>query len=216
MNAKQLFCKWEKSADGRLATGWHALLSGRLNTDGNSKPAMNEKRSIRKAVALTALALATTTAQAIDLRSWDRKIDSASERFQIVLGGEAVLDKETQLVWEKFPSSGATVLTRGSAKNTCLVARTGARKGWRLPSVHELNSLVDPTVRNGVTLPADHPFSNVSASNAYWTATTVKESPTLARTVLFDNGGFVLNSNINSPVNLTWCVRGGAGEGDEY
>ena len=38
------------------------------------------------------------------VRSWDQKITTAS-RFKIVLDGEAVLDKETGLVWERSPAT---------------------------------------------------------------------------------------------------------------
>ena len=53
---------------------------------------------------LATLAACVGTAEAIDLRSWDRKINNAHARFEVLQGfnDEAVLDKETQLVWERF------------------------------------------------------------------------------------------------------------------
>ena len=46
------------------------------------------------------------SAGAAPLKSWDDKIPNATQRFKVLseFGGSAVLDKETQLVWERpFP-----------------------------------------------------------------------------------------------------------------
>ena len=49
---------------------------------------------------------------------------------------DAVLDKETGLVWEKSPAT--TAGTSSSARSTCANKAVGGRKGWRLPSMPEL------------------------------------------------------------------------------
>lgn len=61
--------------------------------------ASNRSNLTRKA-SLVALAIVASAAHAVDLRSWDSQIDSGAERFVIPesLNGEAVLDRETQLV----------------------------------------------------------------------------------------------------------------------
>ena len=75
------------------------------------------------------------------------------------------------------------------------------RRGWRLPSVHELASLVDPTNPGGdPDLPAGHPFSNVQSSR-YWSATTNADNPTNAWFVgFFISGGvYLLGMRLFSP-----------------
>ena len=80
--------------------------------------------------------------------SWDQQLPAAT-RF-IVLSNwssAAVLDRETGLVWEKSPlspSGGETGRrTWLSAQNRCNTLNLGNRKGWRLPTLQELASLID-------------------------------------------------------------------------
>jgi hypothetical protein len=64
-----------------------------------------------------------------------------------------------------------------SAQSHCNTLKTGGRLGWRLPTLQELASLVDPSVPfPGPTRPAGHPFSNVQSGN-YWSATANAHSP---------------------------------------
>src|SRR5258706_8664700 len=103
--------------------------------------------------------------------SWDQTLP-ASTRFIMLsnMNGEAVLDRETGLVWEQSPS--ASQFTWELAQIHCNSLRTGGRLGWRLPTLQELASLVDTSVSPpGPTLPSGHPFSNVQSSY-YSSATT--------------------------------------------
>ena len=99
-----------------------------------------------------------------------------SSRFTCVMSGFAVRDNETGLVWEQSPSTTATAWS--SARFQCTGRTTGGRTGWRLPSVHELASLVDPSVPSpGPTIPSGHPFSNVQSFSINWSATTEADVP---------------------------------------
>src|SRR4249920_1067083 len=78
----------------------------------------------------------------------------ATQRFVILsaFNSEAVLDKETGLVWERSPQ---TTSARWSvARRTCIEKSVGGQKGWRLPYLEELASLVDTSiVPPGLALP---------------------------------------------------------------
>jgi hypothetical protein len=144
--------------------------------------------------------------------SWAQKLPAAT-RFVVLTdwGSQAVLDRETGLVWERSPVMA--MHTWSDARFQCASRTTGGRKGWRLPSLHEMASLIDPTVASGPPLPAGHPFTGV-LSTFYWSATTLAENPTRAWGVLFGNGGVATgNKPGNNPV---WCVRGGHNDGSEY
>ncbi len=137
---------------------------------------------------------------------WDQALPAA-QRFVVLaaFNSDAVLDKETGLVWEKSPQ--ATGVASSSARLTCANKAVGGRKGWRLPSLSELASLVDPSVASpGPTLPLGHPFLTVQSAN-YWSASAHAENPALMWGVGFNNG--VVLSLSKSFDQRAWCVRGG-------
>ncbi len=138
-------------------------------------------------------------------QSWDKKLSDAS-RFTVLtdFDGSAVRDNETGLVWEHSPETKTMNWTR--ARFHCASLKVGGRMGWRLPSVHELASLVDPSVSPGPTLPSGHPFTNVQAAH-YWSATAFAGNPSRAWNV-----GFVMGMAHDIKVtdnHNVWCVRGG-------
>ncbi len=143
--------------------------------------------------------------------AWSKTLQcdtTACPRFELVMGGAAVLDHETGLVWEQSPSM--TSYNWNGAEIQCLQLNTGGRLGWRVPTIQELASLVDPSVLfPGPALPSGHPFNDVQG-NWYWSATTVANTSDIAVWVVqFVNGSvgtFVKTDSI--PV---WCVRGGQG-----
>lgn len=132
-----------------------------------------------------------------------------SERFVLVLNDEAVLDKETGLVWAKDANLAGGQKEWGDAVTYCRNLNIGNRKGWRLPTVEELASLVDPSQSNPA-IPNGHPFVNVQ-SNIYWSSTT-HEGPYTAQvwTVNMNNGDLSRWHKLDSGGTFVWPVRGGS------
>jgi hypothetical protein len=179
------------------------------------------KRNVRYPFGLTLLVLAVLAAIPAAAQtvangpyyatpSWDQTLP-ASTRFIVLsnFDNQAVLDRETGLVWQRSPQNLNALW--GFAVVRCVQQTTvGNRKGWRLPTVEELASLVDPSVPSpGPTLPAGHPFQNVQ-SVLHWSASTVVNAPTSAWNVDFGAGEVVSSFKTTTGASV-WCVRGGQG-----
>ena len=130
-----------------------------------------------------------------------------SSRFTCVMNGFAVRDNETGLVWEQSPST--SFFTWFDAHIHCNNLTVGNRKGWRLPTVHELASLVDIGQTNPA-LPAGHPFSNVFLSGN-WSATTCGICVDSRAWQVSFGGGGVSTPGLKSGATSVWCARGGQG-----
>jgi hypothetical protein len=152
---------------------------------------------------------------------WSERLDSTngsttspfegcgSSRFECVMSEgsplplpQAVLDRETGLVWERSPGGNGTWT---QAISECRNHTTGGRTGWRLPASAELSSLVDPD-QIDPSLPLDHPFLNITES-AYWSSTTEPSNTTEALYLLLGFGSLVPDSKLL--IRGIWCVRGG-------
>ncbi|MCD4718345.1 MAG: DUF1566 domain-containing protein [Desulfobacula sp.] len=158
--------------------------------------------------------------------TWSQKLDSTngsttlgragcgSSRFECIWyeGSpisipQAVLDKETGLVWERSPSSDG--LEWNSACVTCIVKKVGGRFGWRLPNIQELFSLFDDTTDDH--LPEGHPFINISLG--FWSSSTIdSEDVGQALALGFNSSGspFAILPKYYDNIG-SWCVRGGNG-----
>jgi hypothetical protein len=129
-----------------------------------------------------------------------------SSRFKCVLDDEAVLDKETGLVWERSPRTYAGQWY--NAQWECHFHNTGGRSGWRAPTAQELESLIDYCANTDRYLSCGHPFT-YSSQYGYWSTTTwfvysdraIYWSP-------YHYGGASANKNDEM---CFWCVRGGFG-----
>ncbi len=140
--------------------------------------------------------------------TWSQQIPAA-DRFALVLNGEGVLDKETGLVWDRTPDPETE--TWQEAISTCYRRQVGGRRGWHLPTVEQLTSLIAPDNPQGdPDLPIGHPFPNVLAS-FYWTANTDATDPTTAWFVDFLDGDAGPTWKVSEYVQIVhvWCVRGG-------
>lgn len=74
------------------------------------------------------------------------------------ISDDVVFDKETGVVWERAPISEAQKWD--AAIIYSYPNANAGRQGWRLPTIEELLSLIDPTQSNPA-LPHGHPFINV-------------------------------------------------------
>jgi hypothetical protein len=170
---------------------------------------------------IVAIMLFVETAEAINLQSWDDQIPNPSFRFFVLseFDGLAVLDRETQLVWERTPPTG--LVTWSNAISRCFNLSLGGRKGYRLPTIEELTTLVDTEAGTPAALPVGNPFGNVQVSAPYWSATTEPGNPNLAWVAVFGEGGAVAggikeaDSTREADLFNVWCVRGGHGH-DAY
>ncbi len=140
--------------------------------------------------------------------AWSKLLTNG--RFDLVMNGEAVIDHETCLVWEKSPTSDMILWNHSHFH--CYRKEIGGRKGWRLPHVEELATLVDSTQFDDInpTLPVGHLFQNVQTGR-YWTATTSPGGAGFSAYVVNFGNANVLPVDITL-TNHIWCVRGGHGD----
>jgi hypothetical protein len=145
--------------------------------------------------------------------SWDQQLPTTT-RF-IVLSNwnnEAVLDRETGLVWERAPETSPTDLW-ASAAALCRGRETGSRRGWRLPAYEELTSLLDRAQRNPA-LPAGHPFQGISPDDRFWTATSYEPNAQFAYVVRISDFSTldIVPKDLGDSGSSSryWCVRGGS------
>ena len=159
-------------------------------------------------MAIVVLVLFAGAAGADPGATWEKQIAGAS-RFTVLsqFGGAAVLDKETGRVWQQSPEN-EHLFSWFAALTHCYQLQVGGRKGWRLPSIEEVASLVD-TLRSNPSLPVGHPFTHVE-SGVYWSSTTLASDGNFAWWVEFGLGN-VSNTFNKEVLNFAWCVRGGQG-----
>jgi hypothetical protein len=181
----------------------------------------------------------------LELLSWSvvksgTSANSNRPRFVYLeaFNNEAVLDLETQLVWEVRPSTPfENTLSWEQARFSCIDAIHGNRMGWRLPTTHELATLLDqarassigppPPTLNAFPLDGPIEWENLVNSGAlqtngmFWSSTTVVKAGTtpdnLAYAAAFGSidAGFTYLRNKDSVAHCI-CVRGPGGVGEVY
>lgn len=95
------------------------------------------------------------------------------ERFAIQADTNLVLDNLTGLMWTRNATAGAG--TWSIAVTSSRIIERFGYADWRLPSVLELESLLD-LGEFYPALPSLHPFSNLSTN--YWTGRGIRRIPT--------------------------------------
>ncbi|MGC4098329.1 MAG: DUF1566 domain-containing protein [Nitrospira sp.] len=166
--------------------------------------------AMTRLVAGVALIFAASTAiPAFGELPWDKTFPNGDKRFKVLsdLNNAAALDKETGLVWQLDPSIMNFNTWAGAIAN-CQRENIGGRGGWRLPTVEEFRSVMNPT-RNNPALSLGHPFLNLDLTTPYWTVTRSHDISTFAFAVELVAGSPLINDK--GVLYRVWCVRGGQG-----
>ena len=131
----------------------------------------------------------------------------------------AYCDGETGLVWDAQPNNAT--IDWFQARGDCLNRSVGdnGQKGWRLPSIAELASLVDKNSTScntgGPCVPDGSPFVDTVQADFYWSASTNESDTSFAWEVLFNSGFVERSTKIIADRARAWCVRG-AMDADVY
>jgi hypothetical protein len=143
----------------------------------------------------------------------DGELDGCnSSRFKCVMGGEAVQDNQTGLIWARNADIVNKPLPWKEAMEFCQNLEIANRKGWRLPTKEEFISILD-TSQSNPALPDGHPFNNVpqlgsgGTWGSLWTSTEKMDDSSQAFSVGM-NLGRIANSNKLFDY-LIWPVLGG-------
>jgi hypothetical protein len=115
---------------------------------------------------------------------------------------DVVLDKETGLVWARDGNLGGQKIWQ-DAMDYSLDVTLGNRKGWRLPAIQELQSLVDPSQSNPA-LPSGHPFTSVQSY--YWSSTPDSDNE---RAYQMNSTDSSVVTELKTNDGYIWLVRGG-------
>jgi hypothetical protein len=165
------------------------------------------------AVATDAAAQTVAAGPYYAMPSWDQKLACSTPatcpRFVVLSNwnNQAVLDRETGLVWERSASPARNTMLL--AHSRCAAQIRGGRRGWRLPTVDELNSLSEPLAFPAVQLPPGHPFIDIQPAH-YWSVTQVPGSPDVFNVTAFGISAsvpLVTTANVTDE-HFSWCVRG--------
>jgi hypothetical protein len=118
-------------------------------------------------------------------------------------GDGTVTDRLTGLMWAKAADLGGDK-TWNEAVDSCGALELAGHADWRLPSINELESLVD-CGRFEPAVPSDHPFEEVQDAR-YWSSTTYANDKGMAWFVDMTAGGLSFFNKWFS--HFVWPVRG--------
>ena len=117
-------------------------------------------------------------------------------------GTGIVTDNTTQILWLK----NANLCGKSNwldAKTQCAKQTVGGITGWRLPTLSELRTLIEPGEVNPA-LPLGHPFTNVQ-SDLYWTSDEIAKIGNPVWLVNFYDG--TVHQDDMYYLYYAWCAR---------
>jgi hypothetical protein len=126
-----------------------------------------------------------------------------------ILAGMGRQDRLTGLVWYENPGI-TTKYNFANAVQYCQNLATGIGglySDWRLPSIKELQSLID-FGQAWPALPAGHPFEGVQGSGYFWSSTTRLITDDIDQAYCVDMAYGKTLSQDKTMVYNVWCVRG--------
>ncbi len=116
--------------------------------------------------------------------------------------GEIVLDTESGLMWQDNSAVESSEMLYGEAMTYCKRLSLAGYDDWRLPSVQELQSIVDLTRYE----PAVQRGFHFTALDSYWSSTLYADDAERAWDVDFKSGS--TEHNRHSYDFYVRCVRG--------
>jgi len=147
------------------------------------------------------VALMSLAPNAFAQDAWDH---TSTHRFQILapLASQAVLDTETDIVWERSPSGAA--FTWSTAQDRCNRLIVGNRMGWRVPTIQELTSILSiGTAPDNLEL--GNPFiTPPTLGQAIWSSTTSASNTNNAWTMNLPGSVSIFPKGV---LARCWCVR---------
>lgn len=98
---------------------------------------------------------------------------------------EVVHDRLTGLTWTRSADITGAPVTWDQALAAAAAHRAGGMQNWRLPTINQLESLVD-AARHSPALPAGHPFDRLA--DGYWSSTSSAFEPDWAMALYLNKG----------------------------
>lgn len=124
---------------------------------------------------------------------------------RLIAEGDVVRDALTGLVWTRDADLTDGPVPWADAFETARRLERGQHAGltrWRLPTINELESLVDAAAA-APALPEEHPFRNVG--EAYWSSTNSAFEPDWAMCLYMHKGAVGVGYKTGEGFG-TWCV----------
>ena len=112
-----------------------------------------------------------------------------------------VTDTKTKLIWQQASPSA---MPWAEAKSYCAgIGATLGGNGWRLPTIKELQTLVDVSVSSPPAIDVTY-FPNASSDN-FWSSTPSTADSSRVWIVAFGDGSHAVTSRLGN--NRARCVR---------
>lgn len=154
-------------------------------------------------VAGSALAQTTANGPYYATPSWDQTLPRSTRLIVLSnFNSEAVLDRETGLVWTRTAAGASS--DSGGAADLCARAFIGGRGGWRLPAIQELTSLVGPLTSAALI---ENDTYTQQLGSVVWSG-TISNSFSLRYVLRKEpNFGYWQADLFGPALRAVWCVR---------